>query len=64
MEKKENIIMRDGYFATMMQQQEEDEAHKFMEKEQRAMISMLTVKALLFVQRALSLHHFLQCYTP
>ena len=54
--------MRDGKFATMMQQQEEDEAQKLMEKEQRAMSSTLTGKALFIIQRVLSLHHFLQSY--
>ena len=32
MKKKDNMIMRDGKFATMMQQQEEDEAQKLMDK--------------------------------
>ena len=32
LEKKEQMIMRDGEFATMMQHQEEDEAQKSMEK--------------------------------
>ena len=31
MDKKEQMTMRDGEFATMMQQQEEDESHKLME---------------------------------
>ena len=33
LEKKEQMIMRSGKFATMMQQQEEDKAQKLMEKE-------------------------------
>ena len=37
LEKKEQMITRDGNFATIMQHQEEDEAQKLMEKEQRAM---------------------------
>ena len=64
MEKKENMIMRDGKFATMMQQQEEDEAQKLMEKEQRVMSSTPTGKALLLIQRVLYLHHFLQSSIP
>ena len=54
------MIMRDGEFTTMMQQQEEDEAQKLMEKEQRAMISMPTGKDLLLIQRVIYLYHFLQ----
>ena len=64
MEKKENMIMRDGKFATMMQQQEEDEAQKLKEKEQRVMSSTPTGKALLLIQRVLYLHHFLQSSIP
>ena len=52
--------MRDGEFATMIQQQEEDEAQKLTEKEQRAMTSTLTGRALLIVQCVLSLHHFIK----
>ena len=63
-EKKENTIMRDGEFATVMQQKEEDKAQKPMEKEQWAMSSMPTGKALLLIQRVLSLHHFLQSSIP
>ena len=37
MENKEHMIMRNGKFTIMMQQHEEDEAHKLMEKEQQAM---------------------------
>ena len=56
--------MRDGEFATVMQQKEEDKAQKPMEKEQWAMSSMPTGKALLLIQRVLSLHHFLQSSIP
>ena len=58
LEKKENMIMRDGNFATMIQQQEEDEAQKSMGKEQRAMKSTPKEKYLLLIPRVLSLHHF------
>ena len=58
------MIMRDGELATMMQQQEEDEALKLMEKYQRAMLSTPTGKALLLIQRVLSLRHFLQYSIP
>ena len=34
-EDKEQMIMRDGKLATIVQKQEEDEAYKLMEKEQR-----------------------------
>ena len=51
LEKKDDMIMREGEFATMMQQQEEDEAQKSMEKERRAMSSTPTGKALLLIQR-------------
>ena len=64
LEKKENMIMMDGEFATMMQHKEEDEAHKSMEKEQRAMTSMSTGVALVLIQCVLSLHHFLQASIP
>ena len=53
LEKKENIIMRNSDFATMMQQQEEDKAQKSKEKEQRFMSSMLKVKALIIIQSVL-----------
>ena len=53
LEKKENVIMRDGEFATMMQQQEEDETQKSMEKEQWDMSSTQTGKALLIIHRVL-----------
>ena len=58
------MIIKDGKFATMMQQKEEDEAQKWIEKEQRSMTSMTTGKYLLIVQRVLSLHHFLQYSIP
>ena len=32
LEEKEHMIMRDGKLATIMQQQEEDEAQKYMDK--------------------------------
>ena len=54
------MITRDGNFPAMMQQKEKDEAQKSMDREQRAVTSTLTGKALLLVQRVLSLHHFLQ----
>ena len=60
LEKKEHMTMRDGEFATMIQHKEEEEAQKSMEKEHHAMSSTLTGKALLLIQRVLSLHHFLQ----
>ena len=44
----------------MMQEQEEDEAHKSTEKEQWATTSNPTRRVLLLVQRVLSLHHFIQ----
>ena len=56
--------MRDGEFATMMQQQEEDKGQKLMEKEQQAMTSMPTGKASLLIKCVLSLHHFLQFSIP
>ena len=58
------MIMRGGELATIMQQKEEDKAHKLMEKEQWAMSSTPTGKALLLVWRVLSLHHFLQPSIP
>ena len=45
MENKEQIIMRDGDFATMMQQKEENEAQKPTEKEQQTMKSTSTGKS-------------------
>ena len=56
--------MRDGEFVTMMQQQEEDKAQKLMEKEQWAMSSTPTGKALLVIQCVLSLHHYLLSSIP
>ena len=64
MDNKENMIMRDGKFSTMMQQQKEDEAQKLMDKEQRAMTSTPTGKALIIIQPVLYLHHFLQSSIP
>ena len=58
------MVMRDGEFSTMMQQQEEDEAQKLMDKEQRSMTSIPTGKTLLLVQRVLYLHHFLKSSIP
>ena len=58
------MIMRDGEFATMMQHQEEEEAQKSMEKEQQAMTSTPTGKALLIVHSVLSLQYLLQSYIP
>ena len=58
------MIMRDGKFATVMQQKEEDKAQKSTEKEQRAMTSTPTGKALLLIQCVLSLHRFLQSSIP
>ena len=58
------MITRDVKLATMMQQQEEDEAQKLMEKEQRAMTSTPTGKAFLLVQRVLPLHLFIQSSIP
>ena len=49
LEKKENMIMGDGKFDTMIQPQEEEEAQKSMGKEQRAMTSTPTGKALLLI---------------
>ena len=64
LEKKEHMIMRDGEFSTMIQQQEEDEALKSMQKEHQAMSSTPTGKALVLVQRDLSLHHFFSLPYP
>ena len=50
--------MRYGELATMMQQQEEDEAQKSIDKEQWAMKPMPTRRDLLLVHRVLPLHHF------
>ena len=56
--------MRNGDFATMIKQQEEEEAQKYMKKEQRAMTSTPTGEALILIQRVLYLHHFLQSSIP
>ena len=58
------MSVRDGKFATMMQQQEEEEAQKSMEKQQWAMSSTPTLKALLLIQRVLSLRHFIHSSIP
>ena len=58
------MIMRDGGFSAVIQQQEEDEAQKLMEKEQQAMASTPTGEALLLIQCVLFLHHFLQSSIP
>ena len=62
MEDKEHMIMRYDKFATVVQQKEDDEAQKLMEKEQRVVTSTPTGKDFLLVQCVLSLHHFLQSY--
>ena len=64
LENNEQMIMRDGKIAIMMQQQEEDKGHKSTEKEQRAMTSTPVGKALLLVHCVISLHHFLKSATP
>ena len=64
LEKKEQMIMRDGEFPTMMKYQDEYEALKSMEEEQRAMTSTPEGKALVLVQHVLSLNHFLQSSIP
>ena len=58
------MISRDGEFATMIQQKEEDETQKLMEKEQQAILSTLTGKALLLIHRVLYLHYFFQSSIP
>ena len=58
------MITRDGEFATIMQHQEEDEAKKLTEKEQWAMTSAPTWKALLLLQRMFSWHHLIQSSIP
>ena len=60
MEKKEQMIMRDGDFAIMIQQKEEDQAQKLVDIEQQAMSSISTGKDLVLVQRFPSLHHFIK----
>ena len=64
LEKKEQMIMRDGHFATMIQHQEEDQLQKLMEKKQWAVSSTPTGKALVLVQRVLYFHHFLHYFIP
>ena len=56
--------MRDGKLVTMIQQQEDWESQKSMEKEQRAMTSTPIGVYFLLVQRFLSLFHFLQSSIP
>ena len=56
------MIMRDDELATIIQQQEEDEAQELMEKEQRDTTSTPRGEALLIVQRVLTLRNFLQYY--
>ena len=53
-DKKENMIMRYGKFATIMQNQEEDKAQKSIEREQWAMSSTPTGKYLLLIYSVLS----------
>ena len=53
------MIMRDGELAIIMQQQEEDESHKYTEKEQWAMKSTPAGKVLLLIWCVLYLQHFL-----
>ena len=60
MEDKEHMITRDGELTNIIQQQEEDEAQKLVEKEQQAMESTPTSRDLIIVQSVLSLHHFIQ----
>ena len=64
LEKKEQMIMRNGEFATIMQHQEEEKVQKLMEKEQRSMSSMPKGKALLLIKRVLSLHHLIKPSIP
>ena len=59
MEKKEQIIMRDSKFPTMMQQQEEDEVQKLTEKEHRDMASKPAGEALLLAHHVLSFHYLI-----
>ena len=58
------MIMRYGQLAAIMSQQQDKEAHKLMEKEQRAMTSTPTGKALLLVWCVLSLQLFPQSSIP
>ena len=63
-DKNDKMMIRDGEIPTMLQQKEEDVALKLMEKEQRAMTSTPTGKALVIVQHVISLHHFIQFSIP
>ena len=58
------MIIRDGELVTIMQHQEEDEAQKSTEKEQRAKTSTTTGRVLLLVKRVLYLHIFLLSSIP
>ena len=58
------MIIKEDHFATMIQQQEKEEAQKSMEKEHQAMSSTPTGKSLLIIHRFLSVHHFLQSSIP
>ena len=58
------MIMTDSQFSTMMQQQEENELQKLMEKEQWYMKSTPIRKALLILKSFLFLHYFLQYSIP
>ena len=58
------MIRRNGAFYTMMQQKEEEEVQKYMEKEQQAMTSTPAGKYLLLVQSVLSLRHFIKSSIP
>ena len=63
-DKKEQIIIRYGEFATMMQHKEGGELQKLIDKKQKAMASTPTGKALLLVQHVLFFHHLLHSYIP
>ena len=58
------MIMRDGEFSTLIQQQVEDKVQKSMEKEQRGMKSTPTGKSLLLVKHVPSLYRFLKSSIP
>ena len=58
------MIMSDGELATTMKLQEEEEAHKSMEKEQRTMTLTPTGEALILVLFIPFLHNFLQSSIP
>ena len=53
------MIMGHGEFDILIQQKEEDKEQRSTEEEHRAMPSIPKGKALLLIQRILSLHHFL-----